>query len=440
MGISHSKNGRTLGAAKGGQAAVASYPPQPPYAGTPVDYQFVEIMATLDMQAHLSFVRPDVTFQSTQVEEQYHRLTALYEQGFKMLLFVALPGGQRSGGFTQMGRVQQDAKFQGIFRRLFPEESGQKWQLQVQKSILMNQMFYRWSGALMLGGTHSGSMSDSQHIFQTINQISQNYGRLISVEMVGMAGQELEMTQNLAYRQQYFHYMRTGQMPVIQVGVDVFYEIPLHPSPERYMYQIINCPVNSNFEFSFPHGRWNSVCDWQGIMGQYLGAGWKLVEIFEDNSALQMMKMGGLSANTALTKNCLWIFEKPESRANDNTPYFEGTMVEHWFKTSVQMHAMGFGGAETRVDTNWEGLITHMGQYGWQVVRIVETPDTKIEGMFQPTIWTKNWIFFQRIIPGRNEYAFGQNPSQPVPQIPPDATGNPAAPPGYSELYPSEKH
>ena len=164
------------------------------------------------------------------------------------------------------------------------------------------------------------------------------------------------------------------------------------------------------------------------------GSGWKLVEIFEDNSAMQMMKMGGLSANTALTKNCLWIFEKPESRANDNTPRFEGTMVEHWFKTSVDVKAMGFGGAETRVDTNWEGLITHMGQYGWQVVRIVQTPDTRIEGMFQPTIWTKNWIFFQRLIAG----SYGQN--EPPPPFPPTSSGNPAAPPGYSELYPSEKH
>lgn len=410
---------------------VPAYPPQPPYNGLPVYYEFVEILAALDMQAHMSFVRPDVSFQATQVEAQYPRLHAMYEQGYKLLLFVALPGGQRSGGLTQLGHVQMDAKFQGIFRKLFPEESGQRWQLQVQKSVLVNQMFYSWRGPLMLGGAHSGSVSDSQHIFQTINQISQNYGRLISVEMVGMAGQELEMTQDIARRQRYFEYMRTGQMPMIQVGVDVFYEIPLHPNPERYMYQIINCPVNSNFEMNFPHGRWNSFCDWQGIMGQYLGAGWKLVEIFEDNSAMQMMKMGGLSTNASLTKNCLWIFEKPESRANDNTPRFEGTMVEHWFKTSVQVHGMGFGGATTHVDTNWEGLIRHMGQYGWQVVRIVDTPDTKIEGMFQPTVWTKNWIFFQRLIPGQNEYAHGQTVS--------DTSGNPAMPPNYNELYPQEK-
>lgn len=218
MGATSSKERGGPGATKGGQSSMVpvQYPPQPPYAGTPVDYQFVEIMATLDMQAHLSFVRPDVSFQSTQVEAQYNRLTALYEQGFKMLLFVALPGGQRSGGLSQLGRVQMDAKFQGIFRRLFPEEAGQRWQLQVQKSVLINQMFYRWGGPLILGGTHSGSVSDSQHIFQTINQISQNHGRLISVEMVGMAGQELEMTQNLAYRQQYFQFMRTGQMPMIR--------------------------------------------------------------------------------------------------------------------------------------------------------------------------------------------------------------------------------
>ena len=215
MGSSGSKKSKP---ARGGhaQGAVTAYPPQPPYAGTPVEYQFVEIRATLDMQSHLSFVRPNVSLQSTQVEEQYHRLTALYDQGYKMLLFVSLPGGQTSGGLAQLGHAQIHAKFQGIFRKLFHEESGQRWQLQVTKSILINQMFYRWGGPLMLGGSQSGSMSDSQHIFQTINQISQNYGRLVSVEMVGLAGQELEMQQSLAYRQQYFTYMRTGQMPVIR--------------------------------------------------------------------------------------------------------------------------------------------------------------------------------------------------------------------------------
>ena len=65
-----------------------------------------------------------------------------------------------------------------------------------------------------------------------------------------------------------------------EVGVDVFYEIPLHGSPDRYMYQIINCPVNSNFRMTFPHGTWESVCDWPGIMGQYLGTLSYLSQIF----------------------------------------------------------------------------------------------------------------------------------------------------------------
>ena len=219
MGSSSSKNKRSGGVVGGGKAVVAApaFPPQPPYAGTPIHYEFVEIMATLDMQAHLSFIRPDVSLQSTQVEEHYPRLMAMYEHGYKMLLFVALPGGQRQGGLTNMGRVQRDAKFQGIFRQLLPEEAGQKWQLQVQKSVLVNQMFHSWNGALMFSSqSQTGSFSDNQHIFQTINQISQNHGRLISVEMVGMAGQELEVTQDLARRQQYFHYMRTGQLPMIR--------------------------------------------------------------------------------------------------------------------------------------------------------------------------------------------------------------------------------
>ena len=218
MGTPHSKSRAPGGAACGKPAmAPVQFPPQPPYAGTPIQYEFVEILATLDMQAHMSFIRPNVSLQSTEVESHYPRLMAMYEQGYKMLLFVALPGGQRSGGFSQLGHMQKDAKFQGIFRKLLPEEFGQKWQLQVQKSVLVNQMFFSWSGSLILcSGTQIGSLSDSQHIFQTINQISQNHGRLISVEMVGMAGQELDITQELTRRQQYFQYLRTGQLPMIR--------------------------------------------------------------------------------------------------------------------------------------------------------------------------------------------------------------------------------
>lgn len=168
-------------------------------------------------------------------------------------------------------------------------------------------------------------------------------------------------------------------------------------------------------------------------MTQYLGTGWKLVEIFEDYSVSAVSQMSGFSVNLTQNKNCLWIFEKPSSRLNDNTPLYEGTMVEHWFRTKTELHGMGFGGASTNVTTDWEPVIEHFGRQGWQVVRILETPDVKIEGAFNPTMHTRQLIFFQRLIAGRTD---GAEADLAKPQSSePEATGEPAQPPTYNELY-----
>lgn len=222
-----------------------------------------------------------------------------------------------------------------------------------------------------------------------------------------------------------------------EVAVDVFYEVPSAPSSERYVYQVVSCQMQSSFTVSMPYGRWTSVIDWQGVMTQFLGTGWKLVEIFEDFSSLATSQMSGLTANVSQSKNCLWIFEKPVSRLNDNTPYYEGTMVEHWFTTNMQLHAMGFGGADVNVITNWEPVIDQFGKQGWQVVRILSTPDTRIEGMFQPTVHTRQMIFFQRLIEGRVDVP-GASQAMAPPNPIPAAENSQVAPPSYNELYDSK--
>lgn len=227
---------------------------------------------------------------------------------------------------------------------------------------------------------------------------------------------------------------------ITEVAVDVFYEVPRQPSSERYVYQVVSCPMQSTFQQTFPHGQFHSVINWEAVMTQYLGTGWKLVEIFEDHSVSSMSQMSGLSANITQNKNCLWIFEKPVSRVNDNRPYYEGTMVEHSFKSKTEIHGMGFGGASVNVTTDWEPVIEHFGIQGWQVVRILETPDARIEGMFQPTIHTRQMIFFQRLIAGMSDVT-GLSPGQPQmlpPQPQPGGSGGLEAPPAYNELY-SEK-
>lgn len=432
MGASQSK-GQTKKAPTQVQRALVNLPELPPYDGYPIYYHHIIINATIDVQAHFSFMAPNVSIQATNVKQYYPQLAAMYEQGYKMLVFVSLPGSTKNYGLSAIGQSQTTIKFQGIFRKLFPEEMGEQWELRVEKSTLINQMFMQWSGNLFLNaGSHTGSTTDNNHIFQTLSNISQNGGRLISVELTGMAGQQIEMQRQMMQRQAQWQYMRTGTMPGMQVAVDVFYEVPRHPSSERYVYQVVSCPMQSTFQHSFPHGQFNSVIDWQNVMSQYLGTGWKLVEIFEDYSASCMTNMSGFTANVTQTKNCLWIFEKPSSRLNDNTPLYEGTMVEHWFKTKTELHGLGFGGASVNVTTDWEPVIEHFGKHGWQVVRILETPDTRIEGAFHPSMHTRQMIFFQRLIANRSDrVGFDQGPPQPQSE----GTGAPVAPPSYNELY-----
>ncbi|KAL4225800.1 hypothetical protein ACF0H5_013790 [Mactra antiquata] len=439
MGSSSSKKHRqpASGGNKGGPAVPVPMPVGPPYNGHPIQYQHMVINAEVDVQARFGFIQHDIQMQATNVEQYYPQLAAMYAQGYRMLVFVALPGSVKTFGLASMGRSQVKAKFQGIFRALFPEEMEQQWELRVEKSTLINQMFMNWSGNLFLRtDTQSGSTTDTSHIFQTLNNVTQAGGRLISVEVTGMAGQQVEMQRQMMSRQANMQYWRTGTMPMMQVAVDVFYDVPVKPSSERYMYQVVSCPMQSSFTMQMPYGRWTSVMDWQSVMQQYLGTGWKLVEIFEDFSTMATSQMSGLTANVTQTKNCLWIFEKPVSRLNDNTPYYEGTMAEHWFTSSTEIHGLGFGGVEMHVNTNWEPVIEQYGQQGWQVVRILSTPDTQIQGMFQPTMRTRQMIFFQRLKEGLIDV-----PGAPTPPAYQSATNTSSdmlhPPPSYDQLSPA---
>ena len=130
----------------------------------------------------------------------------------------------------------------------------------------------------------------------------------------------------------------------------------------------------------------------------FIGTGWKLVEIFPDNSAKHTSTLSGFSMKASLTQNFVWVFEKPESRMNDNTAYFEVTMVEYWFEVYGQGN--GYKGRLAYLDPEWEKTVRHMGQYGWEVVAIVETPEITRKGGFieKLKIWTKSWVFCQRLI------------------------------------------
>ena len=215
MGVGKPSRHVNKGTVPHGQiGAPLGLPPQQPYGGPPVLYKHIIINATMDIHAKLSLFQPNVDITSTNIDAHFPTLAQQYAEGFRMLVFVALPGSTHNFGLSRIGQTQTTVKFQGIFRQQFPDEADQRWELRVEKSLLVNQMFYKWNGILTVRhGTQS--VSNNHHIIQTVNKVTQNGGRLLSVEMTGMAGEQLELQRQMVQRQH--NPMWTGgAMPVIR--------------------------------------------------------------------------------------------------------------------------------------------------------------------------------------------------------------------------------
>jgi hypothetical protein len=186
---------------------VHDLPELPPYGGAPIEYKTVTVNAGLDVQSHFSFMASNVTIQATN-EEQYHpELAATQEQGYRMLTFVSLPGSIQKYGFSaSTGRQFTLTKFHGIFRKLFQDELDQNCELKVVKSTFLNEMFTEWSGDIFLN-PEAGIVDDDNdiplgkfHILQTLQSISEEGGRLISVELSGMSEEQIEIQKQYVER------------------------------------------------------------------------------------------------------------------------------------------------------------------------------------------------------------------------------------------------
>ncbi|WAR25100.1 hypothetical protein MAR_010804 [Mya arenaria] len=361
-------------------------PTRPPYCSHPVIYRHIVIKSTINKISQLRVIESDVNM-SSNVEQYYPQLAAMYDQGYRMLVFALHPGTSRCYGLPGIGKAQSVLRFHGIFRRLFPGEESRQWELRVENP-----------GSMFMSSDRTmGSTTDNSKLFKTLQRISTAGGRLVNVELTGEAGKQLVIQRPF----------RLGQVDDLYTQflmnstkmLDVFYELPRSGSGgQRYMYQIVPCLMESKPS----KGRWVSKIPWETVMRQYLITGWKLVEIFEDySSSINYNNQQMFSMKITMQKNFLWIFEKAVSRRDDPTPLYEGTMVEHWCTITRKEHAMGLGGWSTNVATNWEPLLDHSGHSGWQLVRIIDTPDTQIEGIFHPIIHQRQMIFLQRLIGNR---------------------------------------
>lgn len=164
------------------------------------------------------------------------------------------------------------------------------------------------------------------------------------------------------------------------------------------MYKIGKCPLESSYKHTFPHGHFVSVCCPESVMLRYFGTGWRLADVLEDYSVSHLNQMDGFRPHDIQRNNCLWLFEKPVSRLDDNVQCYEGTMVEYWVPAHSHGRHKDAADASALHDTNWDQVITHYGKKGWQIVKILETPDTRIEGPFQQSTYTKYYLIFQRLV------------------------------------------
>ena len=148
------------------------------------------------------------------------------------------------------------------------------------------------------------------------------------------------------------------------MGIDLFFNMPLHPNPKVYSYMAISVPIQMNYTFGL-QGKVDLLCDWMGTLGQHLNQGWRLADIFLVNGNDTMScRNGGLPVSQM---NSVWFFEKERSRLDDPTPLYEGTYVEYHVKVKV-----GFGSISS--DFNISQLCQDMGNRGWKLVCFIDTP------------------------------------------------------------------
>ena len=173
--------------------------PEAPFSGDVIEYKFVEIRAKLDMSKKLE------KWQSTPADGRgYGHLSNMYEQGYRLLSFLALPVYdfyKLTFDSDHPLHVHKYSKFQGIFRKELPCEGDEKWRLRVKNCSLINQLSFNWHGSFFATKQDSQCkrVSDCRNILQTINEISQDHGRLVGLEMVDFGAQQFEIEQYKAW-------------------------------------------------------------------------------------------------------------------------------------------------------------------------------------------------------------------------------------------------
>eukprot|EP00057_Strongylocentrotus_purpuratus_P028881 XP_011683355.1 PREDICTED: uncharacterized protein LOC756089 [Strongylocentrotus purpuratus] len=270
---------------------------------------------------------------TTNVDAYYPTLVQPYQHGFKMIQFQTIPGVR-----SQAGWFSQAVPFQAVLTRAIgvppPHE---RWNLQIVKSFIELQVFYSFSS-----WSTNGQMANTTDV----------------------------MTKR--------HHT---------IGIDLLFHVPQHPNPTPYVYHGIHVPISYKIRAGFGQPSYQCMTDLNAQFGSFLNQGWKLVEINLDSS--QMQRATGFTTGQ-ISMNSMWFFEKEAAYVNDPTPRWQGTIISYQHKIKAQ-----FGGVAASRH-NWDPILVEMGQRGWELTCILETPETRQSGLTTAT--TTVLLFFQRPI------------------------------------------
>ena len=102
------------------------------------------------------------------------------------------------------------------------------------------------------------------------------------------------------------------------IKVDLYFEMPVRHCDVRYMYTVINVPIQRRVKV-FKSTRYiTDSCDYIGVFQKQLLIGWRLVDILTDKDEFILPDYNDWDTK----RRSLWLYEKPKAAINDLTPRF----------------------------------------------------------------------------------------------------------------------
>lgn len=176
-------NSKSKSVGYGGQ--VMKPRPEPaPYLGIPISYHFVNIDASIQFNACFARIRPGVNMNTLDVNSYIPMLNQLYQQGYRMLSFLSKPGTIQTHGFASFDATST-IRYQAVLRPLTDVSERGQYEIRTEKSILESRSFFTGSG-LMLAHDMS-SVSNTDHIYQTIANMTKTGARFVCLEITGFS-------------------------------------------------------------------------------------------------------------------------------------------------------------------------------------------------------------------------------------------------------------